>query len=231
MNEYNFSPSELDYKAKKCLRCFYIHKKQRISSGNFPPPVFSSFDVCQTNYYKAKNCSDLTDQLPEGRFMAKDELPGKITSQGLKDNKNRSFKLEGKPDIVVQFEKEGYGIIDFKTTILKEDKSESYKYQLEAYAQIFTNPGATKTAPTPKLEPITHMGILQFYPKSIFQHGADECDLKMKTLYSPLQRNEKEFFEHITNLIDLLEKNEIPPLNEKCNDCLFILKQKEIENE
>ena len=59
--------------------------------------------------------------------MAKDELPGKITSQGLKDNKNRSFKLEGKPDIVVQFEKEGYGIIDFKTTILKEDKSESYK--------------------------------------------------------------------------------------------------------
>ena len=137
MDSLKFAPSELDYKAKKCLRCFYIHKKQRISSGNFPPPVFSSFDVCQTNYYKAKNCSDLTDQLPEGRFMAKDELPGKITSQGLKDNKNRSFKLEGKPDIVVQFEKEGYGIIDFKTTILKEDKSESYKYQLEAYAQIF----------------------------------------------------------------------------------------------
>ena len=53
----------------------------------------------------------------------------------------------------------------------------------------------------------------------------------MKTLYSHLQRNEKEFFEHITNLIDLLEKNEIPPLNEKCNDCSFILKQKEIENE
>jgi len=50
----------------------------------------------------------------------------------------------------------------------------------------------------------------------------------MKTLYSPLKRNEKEFFEYITNLIDLLEKNEVPSLNEKCNDCLFIIKQKEI---
>ena len=26
MTEYNFSPSELDYKAKKCRRCFYIYK-------------------------------------------------------------------------------------------------------------------------------------------------------------------------------------------------------------
>ena len=54
---YFLAPSELDYKAKKCKRCFYIHKKDKISSGNFPPPVFSSFDVCQTNYFKSKNCS------------------------------------------------------------------------------------------------------------------------------------------------------------------------------
>ena len=28
--EYSFSPSELDYKAKKCSRCFYIHKHNKI---------------------------------------------------------------------------------------------------------------------------------------------------------------------------------------------------------
>jgi hypothetical protein len=81
---YYLAPSELDYKAKKCKRCFYIHKKDKISSGNFPPPVFSSFDVCQTNYFKSKNCSDLTDQLPEGRFMTSNELPGKISSVEMK---------------------------------------------------------------------------------------------------------------------------------------------------
>ena len=46
-----FSPSELDYKAKKCQRCFYISKKYKISPGDRPPPVFSNFDVVQKNFF------------------------------------------------------------------------------------------------------------------------------------------------------------------------------------
>ncbi len=34
--------------------------------------------------------------------------------------------------------------------------------------------------------------------------------------------------EKIDEIINEVEKNEIPPLNEKCNDCSFILKQKEM---
>lgn len=225
MEEIIFAPSELDYKAKKCLRCFYINKKHKISSGNFPPPVFSSFDVCQTNYFKSKNIKDLTDYLPEGRIMSKEELPKVITSKTLLDNKDRPFILKGKPDVVIKFTLEGYGIIDFKTTILKDNKSEDYKYQLEAYAQIFLNPGSTKTAPTPKLDPILHMGILQFYPENIFDHKLGECDLKMITKYSPLQRDKEDFFNHITNLIDLLKSDELPDFNQNCNECAFVIKQ------
>ena len=51
---------------------------------------------------------------------------------------------------------------------------------------------------TPKLTPITHMGIMQFYPTEIFEHRENECDLKMKTQYSPLKRDEKDFLNHIT---------------------------------
>ena len=32
--EYLFSPSELDYKAKKCPRCFYISKHYKINAGD-----------------------------------------------------------------------------------------------------------------------------------------------------------------------------------------------------
>ena len=229
--EYFFSPSELDFKAKKCKRCFYILKKNKISAGDRPPPVFSSFDVVQKNYFKNKNCKDLTDQLPDGSFMNKKEMPGKIVSSGLRDNKGRKFKLQGIPDIVIKFKSDGYGIIDFKTTNLSEKKSDNYKYQLESYAQIFTHPGATKTSPTPKLEPITHMGILQFYPTEIFKHNDKDCDLKMKTQYSPLTRDEKDFFNHITNLIDLLEQPKIPEFNDDCNYCNFTKKQMLLENE
>jgi len=221
MKEYLFSPSELDYKPK-CKRCFYLLKKYKLSLGDFPPPVFSSFDVVQKDYFLNKNTSDVTDQLPSGKFLT--DLPGRITSSDLKDNKGRSYSLFGAPDLVVQFDQGGYGIIDFKTTNLSETKSDNYKFQLEAYAQIFANPGATKSKVTPKLVPVTHMGIAQFFPEKIFSHTKDECDLKLKMLYSPQPRIEKEFNNLITNLIDLLEETEIPKHDENCKYCKFALK-------
>ena len=143
------APSELDYKAKKCQRCFYLEKNKKIATKAFPPPVFSRFDVVQQAYYKDKNTSDLTKELPEGRIMNKDELHGRVVSETLKDNKGRNFILGGRPDIVIKFDQGGYGIIDFKTTKISEDKSENYKHQLEAYAQIFSKPGATKSKKHP----------------------------------------------------------------------------------
>ena len=223
--EYSFSPSELDYKAKKCPRCFYIHKHFKINPGDRPPPVFSSFDAVQKPYFKKTNTRTWCDDLPDGEIMDSSELPGKIVSEGLQDNKQRKFKLSGNPDIVIRFKEKGFGIVDFKTTTISSDKAENYRYQLEAYAQIFSSPGSTKTAKTPKLNPITHMGILQFYPEEITNHTDNNCDFKMKTSYSVLKRDEKDFYNYITKLIDLLEQTKVPELKTDCNFCNFIKKQ------
>ena len=145
----------------------------------------------------------------------------------MEDNDGRKFQLRGVPDIVIKFKNknDGYGIIDFKTTNLSNTKSDNYKYQLEAYAQIFKKPGATKTASTPKLSPITHMGVLQFFPEKIFKHQISDCDLKMQMSYSPLKRNEEDFFKHITNLINFLEQEKVPDFNSNCNYCKFVQEQ------
>ena len=227
--EYSFSPSELDYKAKKCPRCFYIHKHNKINPGDRPPPVFSSFDAVQKPYFKTTNTKTWCDDLPDGEIMDNKELPGKIVSDGLVDNKKRKFKLAGNPDIVIKFKDGNFGIVDFKTTIISLDKAENYRYQLEAYAQIFSSPGSTKTAPTPKLNPITHMGILQFYPEEITSHTDHNCDFKMKTSYSPLKRNEDDFYSFITKLIDLLEQPKAPDFSSECNFCNFTKKQIELK--
>ena len=63
--ELILAPSELDYKPKKCQRCFYLEKNYKIGPKDFPPPVFSRFDVVQQAYYKDKNTSDLTKELPK----------------------------------------------------------------------------------------------------------------------------------------------------------------------
>ena len=219
------APSELDYKPKKCQRCFYLEKNYKIGPKDFPPPVFSRFDVVQQAYYKDKNTSDLTKELPAGRIMNKDELPGRVVSETLTDNKGRKFILGGRPDIVIKFDKGGYGIIDFKTTKISDDKSENYKHQLEAYAQIFSKPGSTKSKKTPLLTPISHMGILQFDPSDIQSHNNDSCDMRMNISYSPLKRDEKDFFENITKIIDILNNPSIPNFTEDCNFCKFVKQQ------
>lgn len=219
------APSELDYKPKKCQRCFYLEKNHKIGPKDFPPPVFSRFDIVQQAYYKDRNTSDLTNELPSGRIMNKDELPGRVVSEILTDNKGRKFILGGRPDIVIKFDKGGYGIIDFKTTKISDDKSENYKNQLEAYAQIFSKPGSTKSKKTPLLKPITHMGILQFDPSDIQSHNIDSCDMRMNISYSPLKRDEKDFFENITKIIDILNNPSIPSFTKDCNYCDFVKKQ------
>jgi hypothetical protein len=222
---FTLAPSDLDYSPKKCERCFYLKKVKKISTDNFPPPVFSNFDSIQKNYFKNLNTKDLTDQLPKGRFLTKDELPGKIFSQELKDLKGRKFILGGTPDIVVQFEDNSYGILDFKTTNLSDTKSENYKYQLEAYAQIFTYPGESKSKKTPKLEPIICLGILQFFPYKIFSHLNYKAHLEMEMSYSPLKRDIQDFYRHITFVLDILSLDKEPEFNRDCNKCNFVITQ------
>ena len=228
--ELVLAPSELDYKPKKCQRCFYLEKNYKIGPKDFPPPVFSRFDVVQQAYYKDKDTSDLTKELPKGRIMNKEELPGRVVSETLSDNKGRNFILGGRPDIVIKFDQGGYGIIDFKTTKISDDKSENYKYQLEAYAQIFTKPGSTKSKKTPLLNPITHMGILQFDPSDIQSHNDQSCDMRMNISYSPLKRDEKNFFENITKIIDIIEQPNFPDFTNDCNSCNFIKESMSFNN-
>ena len=226
MNEIiTLAPSELDYKPMKCPRCFYLAKKKKIALQNFPPPVFSNFDVVQQAYFKDKNTSALTVDLPPGRILKKDELPGRVVSETLKDRKGREFILGGRPDIVIEFEDKSYGIIDFKSTNLKDDKAESYRYQLEAYRHIFTYPGRIKKGPTPKLSPITHMGVLQFFPNDIFNHNDDLCSLNLKMSYSKLEQDDKKFMERIEYILDILNLPKPPLFNEDCTDCIFVKNQ------
>ena len=158
---------------------------------------------------------------PEGVFIDKEELPGKITSEGLVDKKDRKFKLNGIPDIVIRLKEGGYAIYDFKTTNIKNNKSENYRYQLEAYAQIFANPGSLKSSKTPRFVPIKHMGILQFEPSEIISHTKKDHNMKFKVSFSHLERDEKDFYEYITNLIDLIEQDTVPSFSDNCSLCYY----------
>ena len=231
MSHY-FSPSELDY--IKCKRCFYLKKIKKLDYKGAFPRVFNDFDICQKNYFITKNTSALSKKLPKGEFfktITKDELnkrknknltklstlelPATIKSKDLKDNKKRNFIIAGKPDLIIKF-KDGYGVLDFKTTG-SVDKTQNYKYQLEAYAQILENPNID----TPKLAPVSLIGLIQFTPKKITSHDFSSILQKMKMQFFKIDRNKNDFYNHITELIDILEKNKLPIFDARCDLCNY----------
>jgi len=218
-----FAPSELDFDTR-CPRCFYLKKVKDIKMQDFPPPVFSSFDRVQQRFFKSKKVSLLTDKLPEGSIIDSKTFPDLIISKTLADKKGRSFVLRGKPDIVIKFDKGGYGIIDFKTTTISAEKAKNYRYQLESYAQIFTHPGTLKSKVVPKLSPIIRMGVLQFYPESITSTKDFTSNCKLQMSYASLKRDVDGFYSHITNMIDILSKKTMPGYGSNCAKCKYIQK-------
>ena len=236
MEPLKFSPSGLTY--INCKRCFYLSYNYGINYSSGFPGVFSTFDITHKNRFQDLSTKEMFSNLPDGKFYktvnsveAKSrkknnesqfkemELPGFIKSDTLKDNKSREFFLAGKPDLVVKFDDGTYGILDFKTTS-EDDKTQAYKHQLEAYAQIFEKPGATGVAKTPRLFPISYMGLMQFTPKEIFEHNDMNYKQNFNINHYKLKRNTEEFYVHVTSLIDIILEEKIPTFNNRCSICV-----------
>ncbi len=223
------SPSSLDFQINKCHRCFYLSKKLGIQTNNFPPPVFNQLDLIQKSFFINKDTSFISEKLPKGRFLQDNELPKKISSSLLKDNKGRDFKLVGIPDLVIEFEDKTYGIIDFKTTKISEKKADFYKFQLEAYATIFENPGEINSIKTPLLSPVIKLAILQFDPLEIKNKNGMNCNFIFDMGYVELEnRIYEKLIDRVTLALDILQMNEPPIINENCNDCAFFKKQSQL---
>jgi hypothetical protein len=236
MEPLKFSPSGLTY--IYCKRCFYLSYNHGINYAGGFPGVFSTFDIAHKNRFQKLSTKEMFSRLPDGKFyktvnaeeakirkknkepqFKEMELPSFIRSNTLKDNKSREFFLAGKPDLVVKFANNTYGILDFKTTS-EDDKTQAYKHQLEAYAQIFETPGTTGVAKTPKLFPISYMGLIQFTPKNIFEHNDMNYKQNFNINHFQLKRDTNEFYKHVTGLIDIIVEKKVPAFNNRCSICL-----------
>ena len=213
---FKVTPSGLDY-ALKCKRCLWLSHKG-IKLDAFFPPIFNAFDLIQKKFLITQSVKLISKTLPEGRIMS--ELNGFIGSSTLKDNKGRSFVINGKTDVVIEFKTtpKKYGIIDLKTTKISPSKTENYKMQLESYATIFENPNSK----TPKFSDIEELGLYLFEPKEITEIFEDSCNMKFETLYLKGNRCREDLIERVTNIIDIYLMKKLPEYNLTCASCKFI---------
>ena len=214
---FKIAPSGVDY-ALKCKRCLWLAYKG-IKLESFFPPIFNAFDLIQKKFLIKKSIKIISNDLPDGRIMT--ELKGFIGSIVLKDNNERSFVINGKTDVVIEFNTspKKYGIIDLKTTNINPIKIENYKLQLESYATIFQNPNSK----TPKFSNIEELGLYLFEPKEITNISNNACNMKFDTLYLKGRRYERELKNRITNIIDVYEMKQPPEYNLACSTCKFVI--------
>ena len=217
---FKVAPSGLDY-ALKCKRCLWLSYKG-IKLDAFFPPIFNSFDLIQKKFLITQSIKLMSKTLPDGRIMT--ELNGFIGSSTLKDNKGRSFVINGKTDIVVEFKTspKKYGIIDLKTTKISPSKVENYKLQLESYATIFQNPNSK----TPKFSDIEELGLYIFEPKEITKISEGTCNMKFETLYVKGNRCYEDLIRRVTDIIDICLAERPPEYNSNCASCKFVISLK-----
>jgi len=213
---FKITPSGVDY-ALKCKRCLWLAYKG-IKLDAFFPPIFNAFDLIQKKFLIKKSIKTMSNDLPDGRIMT--ELSGFIGSTTLKDRNGRSFVINGKTDVVVEFntKPKKYGIIDLKTTNINPSKVENYKLQLESYATIFENPNSK----TPKFSNIDELGLYLFEPKEITNISNNVCNMKFETLYLKGQRYGEALIDRITDIIDIYEMKNAPDYNLACSSCKFV---------
>ena len=217
---FKVTPSGLDY-ALKCKRCLWLSYKG-IKLDAFFPPIFNSLDLIQKKFLITQSVKLMSKTLPEGRIMT--ELNGFIGSSTLKDNKGRSFVINGKTDVVVEFKTnpKKYGIIDLKTTSITPSKIQNYKLQLESYATISQSPNSK----TPKFSNLEELGLYLFEPKEITKIYEDSCNMKFETLYLKGNRCHKDLIKRVTDIIDIYLMKESPEYNLNCASCKFVISLK-----
>ena len=213
---FKVAPSGLDY-ALKCKRCLWLSHRG-IKLDAFFPPIFNSFDLIQKKFLITQSVKLMSKDLPDGRIMT--ELSGFIGSSTLKDKKGRSFVINGKTDVVVEFKSnpKKYGIIDLKTTSISPSKIQNYKLQLESYATIFENPNPK----TPKFSNIEELGLYLFEPKEITKISEGICNMKFETLYLKGNRHHDDLIKRVTDIIDIYLMEKPPEYNPACASCKFV---------
>ena len=213
---FKINPSGVDY-ALKCKRCLWLAYKG-IKLDAFFPPIFNAFDLIQKKFLIKKSLKTISNDLPDGRIMT--ELSGFIGSTTLKDHNGRSFVINGKTDVVVEFntKPKKYGIIDLKTTSISPSKIQNYKLQLESYATIFENPNPK----TPKFSNIEELGLYLFEPKEITKISEGSCNMKFETLYLKGNRHQDDLIKRVTDIIDICLMEKPPEYNPTCASCKFV---------
>ena len=219
------APSDISFLAN-CPHCLWHKSNTGLKNTTIFPGVFSTLDVAQKKYFNPLGTKEISADLPDGEVDQKiaDKL---ITSKVLEDLKGRPFQLGGKADLILKFFDGNYGVIDNKTTKIRENQ-DYYFFQLESYATILEQPDEKTSMKffdangVENYSPVTHLGLSMFEPTDIIDHSKESITQLFARKWMAIERNPQKLLEKITSMMDVIMADECPDAS-SCDRCKLYL--------
>ena len=206
MQTLKLSPSKLTFLLTECRRCFYmdIHKIYARPYTAFPS-IFGKIDRAMRSHYQGKSSLSLTGK--EGIFNTKEY---KLVSTPEQISDNFAIQFSGKTDCIIDFADGTAGILDFKTSEVKEAKLELYAPQLYAYREAYSH------------KPVSKMGLLCQSPSDRAVEINGQLHLPMVETWVEIPINDEYWNNFKRDLATLL----LTPFHEvegkaKCHHCEY----------
>jgi len=216
IQNWKLSPSDLTFLWDECKRCFYLKVKHDFRRPSAPfPKIFGLIDGLMKNIYLEQSTKKLSPTLPEGKSI----MAGRwVTSEPIRrPGRAHACYIQGIFDTAVRFEDETYGVVDFKTTTVKDEHVLFYSRQLWAYAYALEHPMPGKL----HLEPITRLGLLCFDPQDMLEEPGTGLSLLGPATWVEIPKDEDAFLSMIDEVLDVLEMSDPPEAGPDCGFCTY----------
>jgi len=179
------------------------------------PAVFSKIAALLKDHYDGKRNSELHAALPAGFVSHGEQFVKSVIIDSTKHD--ASCYISGRFDIVVTFNDDTYGIVDFKTGKPSNDSAKLYSRQLQAYAYALQRPAQNALT----LSPITKLGLLYFYPSKTSQQSIETLNFESETTWIEIENNEQDFLGFIDEVLWILDKPQAPESDPRCQWCAY----------
>tara|TARA_Y100000816_G_C25825897_1_gene432043 strand:- start:108 stop:662 length:555 start_codon:yes stop_codon:yes gene_type:complete len=175
------------------------------------------------NHFEGASPRDIDSSLPDGKVIFGDRW---LQSKTFKDRKTgNSIYLKGKSDTVLGFNDSSYGVVDFKTSTVKDSNIERYSRQLHSYALCLEHAAEGK----PALSPVSKLGLFVVEPTELIKNDKDYF-FKNLVSWQEIPRDDEAFFEFLREVTSLLSQDRIPSPGNSCSHCNYVREAAEYDN-
>ncbi len=215
-HNWKLSPSDFAFLWEECKRCFYLKVAKGFQRPSAPmPKIFTTIDAEMKSWFAGKRTEEFAKALPAGIVKYSDQW---VESKPIVlPAHSSSCYIRGKLDTVIEFDRGGYAVIDFKTSETKAEHIPLYGRQLHAYAYALEKAASGKFG----LKPVERLGLLVFEPNA-FTHVRDgKASLSGTMSWVEIPRNDKQFLQFLGEVVDILEQRSPPAAAPKCGWCVY----------